>query len=271
MKSPKRVLHSVMRYQRWTSARRAIVLCAVVITIFGPTGLTHAQPTAEGEQSGTSVVRMWPGETMLFGIRANSGGDAADAPLRGAEWYLNGRFVGATYVSGEPRQATLEREISFPSTGPQRIAALAFDRAGKYRKPVSWTIDVRARPRVLRVDHADELLGEVERTSLAGFLQEQGFTAVALYRLPQILPSRASELSTFIALLHARGIDTVFAAIGGTAGLIRVGDYQSSAATSARFDGLVTELEFWQPPYDYRGYLHLLDDARQLADKHGLP
>ncbi|MFP2927395.1 hypothetical protein ACLESO_19790 [Pyxidicoccus sp. 3LG] len=228
--------------------------------------------------SGTTVLHR--GERVGFAARATS----AAGGLHGSEWYLNGGYIGAQYRSALPSSteydATFWRGINFSTTGRYTVSALAFDRSSNYVGPASWTVDVVERPRFLYVDQADSLLDAPQATQDAfwSFVATRRINQLGIYRLNQILgnATRTAALRTFITRAHAAGVSRVFAIVSTPANVSTVRAYLDDSATpaTARFDGVLTEHEFWNgtTSADVRwgDYLRLLSHVRVLADEKGL-
>ncbi len=228
--------------------------------------------------SATAVIHR--GERVGFSARATSPAGG----LLGSEWYLNGSYLGAQYRSALPGSteydATFWRGINFYSLGRYRVAALAFDSASNYSGPAAWTVDVVERPRFLYVDQTDTLLDapQAEQDAFWSFVAARRINQLGIYRLHTILgnATRTAALRAFITRARAAGVSRVFAIVSSPAGVSYVRAYLADSATAAtaRFDGLLTEHEFWNgtAPANVRwgDYLRLLAHVRVLADDAGL-
>ncbi|NMO18446.1 hypothetical protein HPC49_11595 [Pyxidicoccus fallax] len=243
--------------------------------------LGHAQLQLERvgpTPSATTVLHR--GERVGFSARATSPAGG----LHGSEWYLEGSYVGAQYRTALPSSteydATFWRSFHFPTTGRFRVATVAFDRASNYSPSATWTVDVVERPRFLYVDQTDTLLDAPQATQDAfwSFVAAQRINQLGIYRLNQILgnATRTAALRAFITRAHAAGVSRVFAIVATPANVSYVRSYLFDPATptTARFDGLLTEHEFWNgtTSADVRwgSYLRLLSHVRVLADDAGL-
>jgi hypothetical protein len=243
--------------------------------------LGHAQVQLErsGPTSLAGVV-LHRGERVGFSARATS----TAGGLFGSEWYLGGSYLGSQYrgaLTGSTEyDATFWRGINFPTLGRYRVEALAFDQTGRYSTPAAWTVDVVERPRMLYVDGTDALLDapQAEQDAFWSFVAARRINQLGLYRLNQILgySGRTAALRAFITRAHAAGVSRVFAIVSSPANVSYVRAYLADALTptTARFDGLLTEHEFWNgtAPANVRwgDYLRLLSHVRVLADDHGL-
>jgi hypothetical protein len=221
------------------------------------------------------LLRVARGERIGFSVQASDG----EADLQGAEWYLDGRFLGAQYRSSLPgsrgESALFWRGINFPELGAHLVEVQAFDRAGHYGAATRWSVEVQRRPRVLYVDRTYERLASAgQRSALVAFVARHGFDEVVLYELHRVLPEpeQVSALRVLLAELRLAGVSRAFAAVGSVADVERVGSYLEAAPDAAsRLDGLVTEYEFWHGGAErWRGYLALLAQGRVLADAEQL-
>lgn len=260
--------------------RHAFQTALAVLVLVTPL-LGHAQPQMEraGPTSSGTVV-LHRGERVGFSARATS----TAGGLQGSEWYLNGSYLGAQYRSAltgsTEYDATFWRGIHFPSLGRFRVEAQAFDTASRYSSPAAWTVDVVERPRMLYVDGTEALLDapQAEQDAFWSFVAARRINQLGLYRLHLILgnATRTAALRAFITRAHAAGVSRVFAIVSSPVGVSYVRTYLADTATptTARFDGLLTEHEFWNgtAPANVRwgDYLRLLSHVRVLADDYGL-
>lgn len=125
------------------------------------------------------------------------------------------------------------------------------------------------RPRWLYVEDVETRLDDASVEALLLFCTEQHFTHVALYRTHVTLPALEAPMRRAVARLHAAHL-TVFAVVGAVeedplVDVRRVRAYLAAAPPEARFDGVVTEYEFWQTGKSWATYEALLDGARALA------
>jgi len=252
--------------------RSALVLAIAAVTLLS----ADAAAAIDGARNGpVSSAALWAarGERIGFSVRA---GDS-DGKLSGIEWYLDGRFLGAQYVAdvgGTGAAALFWRGINFPELGVYTVEGVPFDRSGHFGEPVRWQISVRERPRLLYVDHTETRLDDPAGiAALRAQVVAAGANQVALYRLHTILPEagRTARLRELIRQLHANGVARVFAVVGGLADVARVGGYlAASASPGDRFDGVLSEFEFWNPDMPFADYLGLLSAMRDLASQHTL-
>ncbi len=127
------------------------------------------------------------------------------------------------------------------------------------------------RPRLLYVEDVETRLDDASIDGLVAFAAEQHFTHVALYRTHVTLPAMEEPMRRAVARLHAAHI-TVFAVVGAVEedpllDVRRVRAYLAAAPPEARFDGLVTEYEFWQTGNRWVTYEALLGGMRSLASE----
>lgn len=82
--------------------------------------------------------------------------------------------------------------------------------------------------------------------ALVDYLAQNGFTSVSLYDLYDVLPypGYSSKLASLIGRLKGNGIKEVNAIASSTGELSAILDYNSSHSLAA-FDGVITEVEFW--------------------------
>ncbi|MCP3136316.1 hypothetical protein [Pyxidicoccus xibeiensis] len=254
----------------------ALAVLAVLTPLLGQAQLQleRVGPTS----SSTAVIHR--GERVGFSARATSPAGG----LHGSEWYFDGSYLGAQYRTALPGSteydATFWRGLDFPSTGRFRVTTLAFDRSSNYSGPATWTVDVVERPRFLYVDQTDTLLDAPQATQDAfwSFVAARRINQLGIYRLNQILgnATRTAALRAFITRAHAAGVLRVFAIVATPTNVATVRTYLNDSATpaTARFDGLLTEHEFWNgtTSADLRwgDYLRLLAHVRTLADEKGM-
>jgi hypothetical protein len=115
-------------------------------------------------------------------------------------------------------------------------------------------------------EHHRYILGDAAKEQrVFDFVIEHGITSVALYNLYPIMgdPSLSDSLESFIARLRGAGVLLVNA-IGDTtlAAWDRIADFQQS---HARFDGMVTEIEFWAGGATEQEFLDTLVYIRSLS------
>ncbi|WNG17603.1 hypothetical protein [Cystobacter fuscus] len=251
----------------------ALVLLTSLVGLAQPR-LERVGPTP----SGTAVIHR--GERVGFAARATS----PTGGLLGSEWYLDGGYLGAQHRGALPDStaydATFWRGIHFPTKGRFHVEALAFDEANRYSAAAAWTLDVVERPRLLYVDQTDALLDapKAEQDAFWSFVAARRINQLGIYRLNQILGNtgRTAALRAFITRAHAAGVSRVFAIVAAPEAVTAVRTYLADSATAAtsRFDGLLTEHEFWNgtEPADVRwgDYLRLLEHMRALANDAGL-
>ncbi len=124
--------------------------------------------------------------------------------------------------------------------------------------------------------HHRHILGdEANEERLLSFAAQHGVRALTLYNLISILAdeAKAKQLAAFMAKARGRGIRKIEAVGGASSGF-----WQQLAAfhqNNARFDGLVTEIEFWNDSASFETFLERLEAIRALdlrrADGEALP
>lgn len=113
-------------------------------------------------------------------------------------------------------------------------------------------------------DPSYHILGDQDKEDyLVSYLQQYGFDEVLLYNLRPVLLSTSltSDLRSFITRLHNLGIAVV--AIGGT-GLDTWDRIAAFHNNEARFDGLITEIEFWTGDPTFETYTDVLAYIKDL-------
>lgn len=135
--------------------------------------------------------------------------------------------------------------------------------------------DDRARPRLLYVDETETRLDPPSLEPLLRFARAHRFTELALYDTHQVLPALAPALERAIRRMHADGLRVV--AVAGAVeqdprtDVDRIAGYlEAHRDPAARFDGVVTEYEFYQPGSSWPTYDALLDALAPLARDHDL-
>ncbi|MEM9696545.1 MAG: hypothetical protein AAGA56_28640, partial [Myxococcota bacterium] len=214
------------------------------------------------------------GTTLAVGERVGLSGLAVDLDddLAAVDWYHNGNYLGRQRYSNAERTSTDERlfwrGINFSGVGPQIIEMEPYDENGNYGPPVRWDLRVQARPRALYISYLRELFenpGALER--LMNFAQRHGFSHAILYETHLFIDSYfEDDLGDLVASLRSR-FSQVWAAVGSDGGVRRVADYSRGTGSAARrFDGIVSEYEFWNGQR-WDGYRDLMAEAvAQKAD-----
>jgi hypothetical protein len=181
-----------------------------------------------------------------------------DADVHGVEWYVDDRFIDAQYrerVGGRRHLTVFSRRFASRAAGARlTVSAVPFDRRGHYGRSLSWTVDVAPRPRFLYVGLFDRILPSgTERKRLISFVRENGITHLALYRLHWLFPKGWSEecdgrsqedLVELVLSLRNAGVQRIYGAVSGAAYYC---NHMKSVLGPGGFDGVVTELEFWNP------------------------
>ncbi|MFK7930076.1 MAG: hypothetical protein AB8H79_17915 [Myxococcota bacterium] len=127
--------------------------------------------------------------------------------------------------------------------------------------------------------HHYQALGDAKKTQMAlDFIAEQQVTEVAFYNMRAVLtdPGRTASLSAFIKKARGLGVERAIAIGSNNAAFDRIATYQTNALRDdpdASFDGMLTEIEFWQTEGDYDAYIDTLDHmgALNLLNRDGEP
>jgi hypothetical protein len=256
--------------------RPVVVLLALLTPL-----LASAQITMQRVGPTTApTLTLNRGERVGFSARATSPAGG----LRGSEWYQDGNYLGAQYRSSVPgsteSDVTFSWGFNFPTPGSYTVQGQAFDTSGNYSESATWTVTVGERPRFLYVDKTDTLLDSSQATQDAffDFVAARRINQLGIYRLNQILGNnrRTTALRAFITRAHAAGVQRVFAIVATPTNVATVKTYlvDANTAATARFDGLLTENEYWNGTGSadarWGDYLRLLAHVRQLADERGL-
>jgi hypothetical protein len=170
--------------------------------------------------------------------------------------------------------ATFWRGINFPTLGEHDVGVVPFDRAGHYGAPVHWRVRVGDRPRLLYLDNtAARIATPAGIAAIRAHVVRHGFNHLALYELHRILPDAAAttNLRTLVREMRSAGVRGIFAAVGSPDDVALVDDYLGATTNALqRFDGMVSESEFWGLGTTFRDYLRLVAHMRTLADREGL-
>lgn len=118
------------------------------------------------------------------------------------------------------------------------------------------------------------LLGDAAKEAhLLDFARAQGITELALYDLTTVLgdPALAAALRSFGARARAAGIRRLTAI--GSAARAAWDQIDTFQREGPLFDGLLTEIEFWQGDPSFAGFLAVVDEVRALGivDARGAP
>jgi hypothetical protein len=223
------------------------------------------------------------GDSISFTISASD----SDGNLRGAEWYGNPASPSKVMLSLVPKthSAQMQQVVNFPEPGIYQITVSAFDTDYNYSPSLKWTVrispPVHDNPltyRSLYVDGFDTILGDSRKEQeLLGFLKSNNFSEIAIYGLHPIL-SRDAGYATRVAQLRSflsRSRSTCgLKAIKGIGCLNSDFDdivfYNDSVAENERFDGLLSEYEYWNRSEGFAGFVSLLNHMRAVADPRNL-
>ncbi|WP_027183173.1 hypothetical protein [Desulfovibrio inopinatus] len=262
-----------------------LALCTV------PSPLYAEAPTAQNISPATTF-RCAVNDSVVFTIHAED----VDGDLLGAEWYGCPESPSTPCISivkktdGKAYEAEIKKTLLFTEPGAYTISVIAFDDTYTYSDPIEWIIDVtpphHANPveyRSLYVDGFDSILGDSQKEQeLLHFVDGHKFSEIALYGLFPILQEdsgytqRVEQLKKFITqakqeygLLAVKGVgclDTDFDSIEV---------YNSSCNTTVeRFNGLVSEYEYWNASQsdagDINDFVHLLTHMREIADRQDM-
>lgn len=262
-----------------------------LIILAGTHHVAMAQsPTAQAV-SPQAAISCTMGDTLTFTINAED----ADGDLRGAEWYGNPASPSTVMLSivSKTHSATMSKDILFDRPGVFEITVSAFDLNYDYSSSLKWTVHVtppaHENPltyRSLYVDGFDDILGDsAKEQELLSFLKDQSFSEIALYGLNPILTqnagytTRTAQLRSFISTAKTSYGIVAVKGIGCMASdFDDIATYNENSAANERFNGLVSEYEYWNPNTEgtcsfgatIETFTALLSHMRTIADARGM-
>lgn len=261
-----------------------IFLILTYIALFPKAAPLLAQSPTIAFVSPEAQVECTAGDSVTFTISAAD----TDGNLRGAEWYGNPASpskVMLTMVT-KTHAARMSKEVNFPDPGSYEITVSAFDTDYNYSPGLKWTVKVsppaHANPltyRSLYVDNFDSILGDSAREQeLLDFLKKNELSEIALYGLYPVLKedsgyaARTAALRSFISRARSGyGLKAVKGIGCLNSDFDSIGKYNDSASGNERFNGLLSEYEYWNSGEEnFAGFISLLTHMREVADEHDL-
>lgn len=256
--------------------------CLLAMASF-PSAAHGANPTIS-RVSPDAAVTCTAGSSLTFTIH----GEDADGNLRGAEWYGNPASPSKVMVTvvHKTDAADMHKTIAFPDPGVYEITVSAFDLDYGYSSTIAWTVHVsppdHENPvtyRSLYVDSFNDILGDSDsELELLTFLQANSFSEIAVYGLHPILTkdsgyaTRVANLRRFITTARASwGITTVKGIGMLNADFDDIAEYNTGSGANERFDGLVSEYEYWNlSGASIDTFAALLTHMRSVADAQSM-
>src|SRR6266581_4636403 len=117
------------------------------------TRVSANSPPTISRVSPSTPVLVIAGESSKFTVQASD----PDCDLRGAEWYLDGVFQGATYTFSSPYcSGATSRVFTFNSIGTYLVEVKSFDYPSQsYSPAINWTVRVSRSATIWPMFHHD--------------------------------------------------------------------------------------------------------------------